>query len=128
VSNTPAIAPGRVSMVFLETCASSFGAGVNPSAGDLSALHELFHSLGAVSPSCPNSSTNPMNEPDGVLPPGHVMDDSHDLMWYGGIANPNQVHIDAAHDDYWGSNNCLDVSNSALLTPTAPDAFFPSQG
>jgi len=54
-----------------------------------------------------------------------VMDDPNDLMWYGNNTDSGQVHIDAAHDDYWGSTNCRDVSKSALLTPTDPDAYFP---
>jgi len=125
-SNNPDMVQGHLSVLYLGTC-GQVGTGSNPTGADLSALHELFHNLGAVSPSCPHSSSNVANMflAGSVLPLGHVMDDPNDLMWYGNNTDSGQVHIDAAHDDYWGSTNCRDVSKSALLTPTDPDAYFP---
>jgi len=126
-ANSPEGVVGRVAVVYMQSCKSPIGESEVASAGDLAVLHELFHALGAVSYSCPHSSSNLTNiiQTGELVAAGHVTDDPKDLMWYRAMKDTSGVHIDVAHDDYWGSTNCTDVSKSALLTPTEPGAWFP---
>jgi hypothetical protein len=82
---------------------------------DISMLHEIFHTLGAV-PAC---------APHHTLA-GHVSDSPSDLM-YAGNEDWRPATLDVGRDDYYGhaQNGCLDIADSAFLNPQPPAQQLP---
>ena len=70
-------------------------------------LHEVMHTLGLVATCAPHEHGS-----------GHVSDSNTDLMWQGPQPWMPDT-LDIGHDDYFqaGNPNCLDLSNSAFLSP-----------
>lgn len=77
-------------------------------------VHEILHTLGLV-PACAAHQVRN----------GHTSVSTEDLM-YAGDAPGHQDVLDAGHEYYdTGRADCLDLANSAFLTPTRPGAAPP---
>jgi hypothetical protein len=78
----------------------------------LRVAHEVFHTLGAVGPQAPHNSD------------GHIGGDTNDIM---SIGTRTGWMIDPGRDDYWGHGitDLVDISRSAFLVPSRPDAVLP---
>ena len=85
---------------------------------DIAALHEIFHTLGAVAECAPNHTRA-----------GHVAGDPNDFMYAGDQpwGSPADLILDIGRDDYWGHGrtDCLDLARSAFVDPRPADAQMP---
>jgi hypothetical protein len=111
--NTCGVSIGQFATVFESAC----GMTVDGYTGDpalagqsanteMVALHEIFHSLGAVPTCAPHDNGNS----------SHASDSDLDLMWPDLGHFPKQ--IDFNHDDYFGHSNpsCLDIQDSKFMS------------
>jgi hypothetical protein len=95
-----------------------FGASATtPGYLELAMLHEILHTLGFVATCAPHQVGS-----------GHVSDGNNDLL-YQGPQSWMPDTLDIGHDDYFntGNPNCLDLANSAFLSPL-PAAPTPPPG
>lgn len=88
--------PGPIGLVF--TSEVDVDTSLTWTSSDVPAvvLHELFHTVGAVSTCAPNAT------PGG----GHVAEEL-DLMYDGLLADPELLVLDVGRDDYWGQGDSL---------------------
>ncbi len=114
---------GRMTDTSIPTCESQpFAApGQQPTYIDFAALHDVFHTLGAVQTCAPNAN------PWGPAPiVGHTGDHFNDLM-YTGSAHWYPDTLDPGRDDYFDHDNtgCYDVADSPFLSPTPLNPQLP---
>lgn len=103
---------------------------------DLSALHELVHALGMVSPAAADFAAAP-------VAPGHLGDGNPaggaDLMyqgaqpwtcsWQSASAAASPCRLDPGHRNYFGlpaTSAAVDLARSAFLTPTPASPVLPA--
>ena len=109
---------GRISLAIIHLgrdCPAAFAsADGKMRASDYTAIHELFHAMGAV-PSCA-----PNYEGDDGDEIGHISDWEIDLMWPSSSGDQFQS-LDLGRDDYFDHDNegCPDVADSPFLIPPA---------